>query len=75
MGKQSEAQESEQFLLQHTPEDPQHYVELAQLQAQQGNSSEAIESWQRALKLFEGQERLERNGIHTFVSCERNNIE
>jgi CHAT domain-containing protein len=53
MGKQSEAQESEQFLLQHTPEDPQHYVELAQLQAQQGKSSEAIQSWQKALQLFE----------------------
>ena len=53
MGKQSEAQESEQFLLQHTPEDPQHYVELAQLQAQQGKSSEAIQSWQKALELFE----------------------
>src|SRR5207245_1386213 len=53
MRKQSEAQESEQFLLQHSPEDPQHYVELAQLQAQQGNSSEAIQSWQRALQLFE----------------------
>ena len=53
IGKQSEAQESEQFLLQHTPEDPQHYVELAQLQAQQGKSSEAIQSWQNALRLFE----------------------
>lgn len=53
MGKQKEAQESERFLLQHSPEDPQHYVELAQLQAQQGNSSEAIQSWQRALQLFE----------------------
>jgi tetratricopeptide (TPR) repeat protein len=53
MGKQSEAQESEQFLLQHAPEDPQHYVELAQLQAQQGKSSEAIQSWQKALQLFE----------------------
>ena len=57
-GKQSEAQESERFLLQHVPEDPQQYVELAQLQAQQGNSSEAIESWQRALKLFEGKNDL-----------------
>jgi CHAT domain-containing protein len=53
MGKQSEAQESEQFLLQHAPEDPQHYIELAQLQAQQGKSSEAIQSWQRALQLSE----------------------
>jgi CHAT domain-containing protein len=53
LGRQSEAQESEQFLLQHTPEEPQHYVELAQLQAQQGKSSEAIQSWQKALELFE----------------------
>ena len=52
-GKQSEAQESERFLLQNSPKDPQHYVELAQLQAQQGDSSEAIQSWQRALQLFE----------------------
>jgi CHAT domain-containing protein/Tfp pilus assembly protein PilF len=52
MGKQSEAQESEQFLLQHTPEDPQQYVELAQLQTEQGKSSAAIESWQKALQLF-----------------------
>jgi CHAT domain-containing protein/Tfp pilus assembly protein PilF len=58
MGKQKEAQESEQFLLQHTPEDPQHYVELAQLQAQQGNSSDAIQSWQRALHLFEAKNDL-----------------
>ena len=57
-GKQSEAQESERFLLQHSPEDPQHYVELAQLQAQQGNSSEAAQSWQKALQLFEGEKNL-----------------
>jgi CHAT domain-containing protein len=57
-GKTSEAQESERFLLQHSPEDPQHYVELAQLQTQQGNSSEAIESWQRALQLFEAKKDL-----------------
>jgi CHAT domain-containing protein len=58
MGRQSEAEESEQFLLQHSPEDPLHYVELAQLQAQQGNSSEAILSWQRALQLFESKKDL-----------------
>jgi CHAT domain-containing protein/uncharacterized protein HemY len=57
-GKQSEAQESERFLLQNSPKDPQHYVELAQLQAQQGDSSEAIQSWQRALQLFEGAKDL-----------------
>ena len=54
-GKQSEAQESEQFLLQHSPEDPQHYLELAQLQAQQGKSSEATQSWHRALQAFEAE--------------------
>ena len=53
LGKQKEAQESEQFLLQHSPDDPQHYVELAQLQTQQGNSPDAIQSWQKALHLFE----------------------
>ena len=57
-GKQSEAKESERFLLQNSPKDPQHYVEFAQLQAQQGDSSEAIQSWQRALQLFEGAKNL-----------------
>jgi CHAT domain-containing protein/uncharacterized protein HemY len=57
-GRHTEAQESQRFLLQHSPEDPQHYVELAQLQAQQGNWSEAIQSWQTALPLYQRKKDL-----------------
>jgi CHAT domain-containing protein len=66
-GRQAEAQESEQYLLQHSPEDPQHYVELAALNAQQGNSSGAVQSWQRALQLFEAKKDL-RSAASTHLS-------
>jgi CHAT domain-containing protein len=52
-GRQVEAQESEQFLLQHSPEDPTHYAELGQLKAQQGEFVESISAWRKALELYE----------------------
>ncbi|MCU1315640.1 MAG: Tetratricopeptide 1 repeat-containing protein, partial [Candidatus Acidoferrum typicum] len=52
-GRQSEAQESIAFLTQHLPEDPMHFVELAQLRTQQGDELETIKAWRQALKLFE----------------------
>jgi len=52
-GKRDEAQESIQFLLQHAPQDPSHFVELTQLREGQGNTAEAIEAQRTALRLFE----------------------
>jgi len=52
-GKQDQASESMQFLLQHTPADPSLYAEEAQLCTQQGKVIDAIQAWKRALQLFE----------------------
>jgi tetratricopeptide (TPR) repeat protein len=52
-GRQSESQESIAFLTQHLPDDPMHFVELAQLRTQQGDELEGIKAWRQALKLLE----------------------
>jgi CHAT domain-containing protein len=57
-GKRDEAQESVQFLLQHAPQDPSHFVELTQLREGQGNTADAIEAQRTALRLFETRKDL-----------------
>lgn len=52
-GREPEAQESARFLTQYSPDDPVHYVELAQLKTGQGEHAEAAEAWRRALALYE----------------------
>jgi len=52
-GRENETQESNEYLRQHAPDDPMHYVELAQLKNQQGNHAGATEALRKALGLIE----------------------
>ena len=52
-GRESEAAESNGYLMQHTPDDPRHYVELAQIRMQERKHAEAANAWKKALELFE----------------------
>jgi len=52
-GKHDQAQESIQFLLDHSPQDGQGYVQLAQLKGQQGDKAGAIDAQRKAIQLFE----------------------
>jgi tetratricopeptide (TPR) repeat protein len=57
-GKHDEAQESIQFLLKETPDDPLEYVQLAQIKAQQEDKIAAADAWRKAIKLYEAQKNL-----------------
>ena len=57
-GKHDEAQESIQFLLKQTPDDPLEYVQLAQIKAQQEDKIAAADAWRKAIKLYEAQKNL-----------------
>ncbi|MBZ5521329.1 MAG: CHAT domain-containing protein [Acidobacteriia bacterium] len=60
-GRQSEAQESLRFLMQHVPDDPMQYEELAQLKAVEGSWAEAIEARRQALRIYTARKDL--NGM------------
>ncbi len=53
-GEQRKAQESIQFLLTQTPDDPYDYVQLAQFRNQQGDRAGATAAWTKAVDLYEG---------------------
>jgi CHAT domain-containing protein/tetratricopeptide (TPR) repeat protein len=57
-GKHDEAQESIQFLLKQTPDDPLEYVQLAQIKAQQQNNTAAADAWRKAIQLYEARKNL-----------------
>ena len=57
-GRRAQAQESIQFLLKQTPDDPLEYVQLALLKTQQGDRPAAAEAWKEAIKLFEVRKNL-----------------
>jgi CHAT domain-containing protein/tetratricopeptide (TPR) repeat protein len=57
-GRENDAQESVQFLLQNAPQDPTHFVELAQLSNQRGDQSAELKAWRQALHLFEVQKNV-----------------
>lgn len=52
-GKHDEAQESIQFLLKETPDDPSEYVQLAQVKAMQNDGAAAADAWRKAIQLYE----------------------
>jgi CHAT domain-containing protein/tetratricopeptide (TPR) repeat protein len=52
-GKHEQAQESIQFLLRQSPDDPQEYVQIAFVKGQQGDRPGAIDSWRNAIRLFD----------------------
>jgi CHAT domain-containing protein/tetratricopeptide (TPR) repeat protein len=57
-GKHDEAQESIQFLLKQTPDDPVEYVQLALMKAQQGDWPTAADAWKNALMLYEARKNV-----------------
>jgi CHAT domain-containing protein/tetratricopeptide (TPR) repeat protein len=57
-GKHQQAQESAQFLLNQSPDDPREYAQLAQLRAQQGDRSGAADAWRKTVQLFEARHDL-----------------
>jgi tetratricopeptide (TPR) repeat protein len=57
-GKHDEAQESVQFLLKQTPDDPLGYVQLAQMKTQQEDRTAAADAWRKAIQLFEARNNL-----------------
>lgn len=57
-GKSDGAKESAQYLLDHSAQDPAQYAQMAQLQTQQGKFADSVESWQKALHLFEARKDL-----------------
>ena len=57
-GRHDEAQESIQFLLKETPDDPLAYVQLAQIKAQQNDKIAAADAWRKAIRLYEARQDL-----------------
>jgi CHAT domain-containing protein len=57
-GKHDEAQESIQFLLKETPDDPLEYTRLALLKEQQGDWPAAADAWKNALGLYEARKNV-----------------
>jgi len=57
-GSDDQLQESIQYLIQNSPDDPQEYVELAQLRSQQNDRSGAVEAWRKAVQLFEARNNM-----------------
>lgn len=68
-GRESEAAESNQYLMQHTPDNPIHYIELAQIKAQERNYAEAVNAWKKALELFEaGKDQKQAANAHLALA-------
>ena len=57
-GKHQEAQDSIQFLLKQSPDDPLEYVQLAQIKTQQGDGPAAAEAWRKAIQLYDAHKDL-----------------
>lgn len=57
-GNSDGAKESAQYLLEHSAQDPTQYAQMAQVQTQQGKFADSVESWQKALRLFETRKDL-----------------
>jgi CHAT domain-containing protein len=57
-GMHDKAQESRQFLLTQTPDDPLQYVQLAQLKAQQQDNIAAADAWRKAIQLYQPRKNL-----------------
>jgi len=57
-GKANQSRESAQYLVNHKPDDPALYMQMAQLLVVQHKFSEAREHWQQALPLFAARKDL-----------------
>ena len=67
--RHSETRESNEYLRQHAPDDPMHYVELAQLKYRQGNHAEATEALRKALLLVKaGKDQKQAAYVHLALA-------
>jgi CHAT domain-containing protein len=66
-GRASEAQESARFLAQESPDDPQFYIQIAQLKTEEGANDEATEALKKALQLYDTRKDF-KNLAETHIS-------